>query len=262
MNFEEKERVEYTKNTLFEMVLQARFPKIMKISTEEPVEFQDSIRKQYPESKISAPELPSDIPDDIRNIIMSNHKTNIFISEDGNWKVGLSNEFIALTNIGNYTNYSEFQDRLNFLLITFFKIYTPSYFNRVGLRYRNIANNSVFKITNCNVKEFIPDYIAPELTLKGVSKDIKAFEKFMQFTDDNCTANVTLSLNNFSGKFGQNQITNEESYLIDIDCFTETKQREVNDVITCAKTFHSNIWNIFQWSITPKLHSAMESKKP
>ena len=36
MHFEEFERVEYKQNILFEVVFQARFPDIMKISQEDP----------------------------------------------------------------------------------------------------------------------------------------------------------------------------------------------------------------------------------
>ena len=43
MHFKKFERVEYEKNILFEVVFQARFPEIMKISHEQPVDFQDII---------------------------------------------------------------------------------------------------------------------------------------------------------------------------------------------------------------------------
>ncbi len=64
MNFENLDRVEYGKNTLFEVVFQAHFPQIYRIQNERPVEFQETIRNQgYPESKKHQPSLPTDLPE-------------------------------------------------------------------------------------------------------------------------------------------------------------------------------------------------------
>lgn len=59
MNFQERERVEYEHNILFEVVFQASFPEIMKISQEAPGAFQDIVRKKgYPEFSSEIPLLP------------------------------------------------------------------------------------------------------------------------------------------------------------------------------------------------------------
>ena len=48
MNLPEYERVIYERNPLIQVVCQLRFPTILKIAHQEPVEFQDEIRFQYP----------------------------------------------------------------------------------------------------------------------------------------------------------------------------------------------------------------------
>ncbi len=260
MHFDPCERKEYEQNILFEVVFQARFPEIMKISSEEPASFQDIVRKEgYPESGVSNSNLPQDIPEEFKKMISSD-KEFLFFSEQKDWQVSLARNFVALSCKGDYLNYSDFRDRLEKVLRTFYKVYQPSYFTRIGLRYRNIANKSLFPIDGLTVREFIPEYIFPELKMKIV-KDIKALEKFSQFEDDDIKANVLHALVNASGTFGQKQISNEESYLIDIDCFCENKIKEINDVLTKCDGFKKTEWDIFQWSVTKELRGAMVEKK-
>lgn len=68
MKFKHCDRVEYNKNVLFEVVFQARYPEIMRISAEEPADFQDIVRQEgYPESELSVgvtnlpPEMPTEL---------------------------------------------------------------------------------------------------------------------------------------------------------------------------------------------------------
>ena len=42
------ERVRYDINPIYEVILQLRFPPILAINAKDPVEFQESIRKQFP----------------------------------------------------------------------------------------------------------------------------------------------------------------------------------------------------------------------
>lgn len=261
MKFKKFERVEYKKNTLFEVVFQARFPQIMTISTELPVEFQDTIRKiGYPESAEEEPRLPIEIPEDIRKTI-AREKVYAFLSENADWKISLSKDFIALSCNGVYTNYKEFKDRLEKILDIFNKIYAPSYFTRVGLRYKNIINNSVLEKDNeINLRADIPKHIAPEFD-EEFKDELTTFEKMTEYTDENgYKARVTHVFGKASGRLGKYQINEEYSYIVDIDCFAEQKVREVKDALKLSDLFNETVRNIFRWSIGESIHNTMGPK--
>lgn len=260
MHFKNYERVEYNKNTLFEVVFQARFPQIMKISGEQqPEAFQEIIRqKGYPELAIELPNLRTDVPEEIRKLV-SQHKIYSFFSEEGDWKVSLSRDFVALTSIGNYLNYAEFKQKLEDVLKIFEDIYNPSYFTRIGLRYQNIINNEVLASDAMDIRAAIPDYIAPELHT-DVKDDLVTFEKIIRFEDKNTKVNVTHAFAKVSGKYGKYQINDKESFFVDVDCFSEQKTHKVTHAISQCDSFNKNIRNIFRWSIGDDIHKAMEPK--
>lgn len=261
MNFKKFDRVEYDRNTLFEVVFQARFPQIMSISTELPSAFQDKIRKMgYPELGKDEPELPADIPDEIRKAILRD-KVYSFLSENADWKVSLSKDFVALTCIGNYTNYSDFKGKLERVLNAFDEIYTPSYFTRIGLRYKNIINNTVLEQDDTlDLRQDIPNHIAPEFH-EHFGSELTTFEKTAQYTDENGhKAKVIHVFGKVSGQLGKYQVNEEDSYIVDIDCFSEQKVREVNDALRISDTFNETVRNIFRWSIGQNIHQAMGPK--
>ena len=256
MPFEKIERVEYKRNILFEVVFQAVFPDIMKISKEEPAEFQDIVRKDgYPEFELEVPLIPQGAPKEIEAAV-STDKIFRFFSEEKDWQISLAKNSVALACTTNYKNYEDFRERLKKVLELFHKIYEPSYFTRIGLRYRDIANETFLPDTTADIKDFIPEYIFPELSTP-VGKNIKSLQKISRFKDGDVNANVVHVLSEVSGKFGKHQLENEKSYIIDVDCFVESRIEGINDVLTKCNIFKGLIWNIFQWSITNKLREVM-----
>lgn len=259
MRFEEFERVEYEHNILFEVLFQARFPEIMKISQEAPTDFQDIVRKAgYPELSTDIPALPSDMPKELEEMV-SIDKVYHFLSEKKDWKVSVAKDFIAFTFNGNYTNYEDFRERLEKVLQIFIRIYEPSYFTRIGLRHKNVANNASLPHAEQGVEAFIPEHIFPELAT-AIAENIESLQKVSLFNDGNIKANVTHVLSKVAGRFKKKEFANEKSYVIDIDCFSESRIGGINDVLTRCDIFKRLSWNIFQWSITDNLRDAMESK--
>ena len=256
MHFEKFERVEYKHNILFEVIFQARFTDIMKISQEDPAEFQDIVRKEgYPEFELEVPLLAPGTPKEVESAV-STDKVFRFFSEERDWQASLSKNFIALSCAANYINYEDFKGRLEKVLESFHRIYEPSYFTRIGLRYRNIANETFLGEIKTDIKDFIPEYIFPELSM-SIARDRKSLQKVSLFDDGDVNANVVHFLSEVSGKFGKHQLENEESYIIDVDCFVESKIERINDVLTRCDLFKEITWNIFQWSITDELRKIM-----
>ena len=258
MKIPKHQRTEYQNNILFEVIFQARFPRIMKISNEQPANFQDQIRKKgFPETKIKkVADFPAaiPIPEQIRKAVLGDDEY-MFFSEDGKWQITLTKDFIAL-QCTDYKNYTEFEERLRTTLGVFWTEYEPNYFNRIGLRYRNLANKSILG-TDKGIREFVPAHVAPELQ-ESISDEVKGIEKTLLLKDETSTVNVRYIYGELSGKFGIYNLNDEKSYIIDIDCFTTEKIRKVEDAIATSRTFNQrNIRNIFQWSITDTLREAM-----
>lgn len=256
MKLKSWERTGYKKNTLFEVIFQARFPKILKIIDERPASFQEKIRKNgFPETKLKKVSAPPDFPEQLRKELIGEDEY-MFFSEEGEWQVTLTKDFIAL-KCTDYKNYTAFETHLKTMLGIFWEEYEPTYFNRIGLRYRNLANEKILG-TQKDIREFVPPHIAPELQ-DSIRDEVKVFEKILQLKDETSIVNVRYVYGELSGKFGKYNLNDEKSYIIDIDSFTTEKIRKVNDAIATSRTFNQgNIRNIFQWSITDALRNAME----
>ncbi len=261
MKLPKQQRTEYQNNILFEVIFQARFPRIMKISNEQPVNFQDQIRKKgFPETKIKKLDFPAAIPitEQIRKAVSGlGDDEYMFFSEDGKWQITLTKDFVALQCTG-YRNYTEFEERLRTTLGVFWQEYEPNYFNRIGLRYRNLANKNIL-VTDRDIREFVPLEVAPELQESTEDEiKVKGFEKLLVVEDGTSTVNVRYIYGEISGKYGIYNLNDEESYIIDIDCYTTEKKRKVEDAIITSRTFNQgNIRNIFQRSITDTLREVM-----
>ena len=260
MNFKEFEKVEYKHNILFEVLFQARFPEILRISEERPVKFQDILRKEgYPELGSDIPLLPSNMPKELEEIVSTN-KVFHFFSEKKDWKVSLAKNFVALTCNGNYRNYADFRERLEKVLRLFSETYEPSYFTRIGLRYRDIVNKTFLPHVENGIEDFIPKHIFPELKT-SIEKNIETLQKASLFSDGDIKANVFHTLAEVSGKCGQKHLSNEKSYIIDVDCYSESNTKEIENVLKKCNIFKKHCWNIFQWSITDSLRDTLGGSK-
>ena len=255
MHFKNCEPVQYEHNILFHVVFQARFPEIMRIQHEPPIAFQDAMRTEgYTEINHSVPPvLPGIIPNQALDIGRIFH----FLSEQKDWEVSLGSGFISLNCHQNYSNYKDFRERLKRVLEIFYDIYTPSYFTRIGLMYRNMANRIFLPhLQQISVESFIPEYIFPVLTTP-MANDVLNLQTVSQFDDSEIKATVTHTLSQVSGGFGHRQVTNEKSYIIDIDCFYERNVGVIDEVFTKCDLFKEHERNIFEWSITEVLRETM-----
>ena len=257
MHFKNYETVEYKHNILFQVVFQARFPEIMRIQHEPPIAFQDAIRTEgYTEINHS---LSSALPGMgiIPNQVLDGGRLFHFLLEQRDWEVTLGRNFISLNCHRNYRDYSDFKERLEKVLRIFYQIYRPPYFTRIGLMYQNVANKTFLShLQQVDVDSFIPEHIFPVLTTP-MANDVLNLQTVSQFDDSEMKATVTHTLSQISGGFGHRQVTNERSYIIDIDCFYERNVGVMDEVFTKCDLFKQHERNIFEWSITDALREAM-----
>ena len=112
MKFPDTKRVIYEKNPLVEVICQLRFPTILRISQQQPVDFQDKIRFDYPIFEFSQ---GNQIPQEMLHIMQKlgkkliNNQAYVFKSEDLNWQIVLNQESVTLST-KDYKRYEIFKE--------------------------------------------------------------------------------------------------------------------------------------------------------
>ncbi|MGB3494681.1 MAG: TIGR04255 family protein [Elainellaceae cyanobacterium] len=256
MKLPESERVIYKHNPLVEVVCQLRFPPILKISHQEPVELQDAIRSKYPLFETSRTQIPSQISQVVQQLglPLQSDVAYTFKSEDQRWSLSLTKDFIALTT-SSYGRYEHFKQRLEESLEIFEDIYKPSFYTRIGLRYQDLIIRSKLGIEDKNWSELIAKHIASELHEPRFSSSIQTIMKNLVLSIEMGQINLNHGLVNV--KEAQND-SSEIAYLFDADFYTEQRIEGNRDVWNLLNQFNQSAGRLFRWSITDTLHNAMQ----
>lgn len=256
--FSNAPRCRYGAHPLAEVICQLRFPEILAVGANDPVEFQEAIRASYPvflrKQEIPAPKLTG-VPG---NLSLQNQKgvTNYqFSSPDGTWRVNLTNKFISLT-CTNYNSWEDFAAHLDQPLAAFIRIYKPAYFERVGLRYLNFISRSALGLKGVPYSQLIaPCYLGP-----------LAEEDVSESASTRCTVDCEMAirggcrvkLHAGPGLTKRNGKPDQEvKFIFDQDLYMPG-QISVNLTAGALQTLHSQANAIFRGAITDRLHNAME----
>jgi len=256
--FTHTERCRYRENPLAEVICQLRFPEILAISSQPPVEFQEAIRSEYPgfvrRQEVPAPRV-SGTPG---NLTVQKHPPIInyqFSSPDGVWRVNLTGTFLSLT-CSRYTCWEEFAARLDKPLAAFIRIYKPAYFERVGLRYLNFISRFQLGLEGIPFSELIaPCYLGP-----------LAEEDVSEASASRCSVDAEMAIRGgcrvklHAGpglvKRG-NREDKEVKFIFDQDLYMPG-QLQLNLAVGALQTLHHQADAIFRGAITEQLHEAME----
>ncbi|MDF5724189.1 MAG: TIGR04255 family protein [Rhizonema sp. PD37] len=259
MKLPDYERVIYELNPLIEVVAQIRFPTILKITSQQPVDFQDTVRFDYPIFEASR---NLQVPIDLSNILTQfssnavSHLTYQFKSEDLKWQLTIDQNSITLVTT-EYQRYENFVSRFKTAVETFEDIYNPSFYSRIGLRYRNLIIRSKLKIPDKEWSSLIPKHIAFELNTPEIADSIQTFIKNIQL-------NTEFGQVNFHHGLVKIRDTEKErdevAYLLDADFFTEGKIERGENVWNILDKSNRTARNLFRWSITDDLHYSMRPK--
>jgi uncharacterized protein (TIGR04255 family) len=244
------DKIRYNKNYVSNVIFRIDFEPILILKEEEPIKFQDSIRKFFP--GYSKKEL-------VEQIILSNNEKRKFItpiylfsSKNKKEKITLTFNHIVV-EFQKYHVYEELKDKIEKTYNFFLKQYDSIAIKRLGLRYINKIQLSKGVPYNWN------GYINSHLTT--------AVDKFTKNKTDICRAisQLEYNYNTFQLKFifgmsndeFPNPITRKE-FILDYDCFSHDV--EYTEVINKLSDFHNNIQEMFENSIEDKLRKQMEAK--
>ena len=256
--FADRERYLYRKPQLVEVICQLRFPTILSISAREPADFQEAIRREFPQYK-RLQEQPqprvTGAPGNLR-VEEGQRVTNYqFLSADGRWKVNLTNTFVALATPA-YTKWEDFAAKLDLVLAQFIPIYQPAYFERVGLRFINVISRKALDLEGVPFRELIqPGYLG----LLG-EEDVReeSFARSGQDIEMSIAGGCRVKMHAGPGLLQRGSVKdNEVKFILDNDIFM-TGKLPMNQCAPALQTVHLQADRIFAGAMTQRLHEAME----
>jgi uncharacterized protein (TIGR04255 family) len=261
MLFPDSERVLYDKNPLKEVISQFRFPTILRIREGQLADFQDIIRKDYPSYSEQEPSfaVPPEAPKELVNIVEQMGMppglvTHRFSTKDSRRFVSLRDDFMALAET-KYERWESFKEEIIKAETALKRVYEPAFYPRVGLRYRDIISRSELNLTKVGWQDLIKTHVIAELGDKNVSDAILRIQtrviiKIPDIPNGQIMLNHGLVIPNGS---------NEKCYFIDADFSVERKEG-IDEPFKILEKFNRLAGQLFRWTITERLHSAMEPR--
>ncbi len=224
----EVSRAQFKKNFIKTAVCELRFPAILEYETKPPIALQRELRREYPEyEKQQALKVADPSELEVKHVLKS---------RKGDWLVTIRTYSIAVQT-SRYTRFSEFLDRLQYILDKSLPLLDTDFFTRVGLRYIN-----EIRLEDGGPPGWInDDLIAPIVhgiygTVDRYVQEVRGSMATGKFTFRHGIAGLE------KGK--------EDIYLVDFDFFNENVQ--AGDVIPMVREFNKEAFRFFQWAIGPK----------
>ncbi len=258
MKLPKYKRIIYEHNPLNEVICQLRFPPILKITNQDPVEFQEQIRGKYPLFETRIPELPSNVSElsNILKLDLKDQKSYIFKSPDSSWRVHLGRESLSIVT-SNYIRYEDFKDRLREILDIFSEVYKPFNYQRVGLRYQDIITRSELQLEEKDWSELISKEIAAEFHDEHFADSLDFFFKQLQFSLERGNVTFRHGIVDVEKSDGGGS---ERGYILDADFYTQTEIGQNHEIFGCLDEFNQYARNLFRFSITETLHLALSPR--
>jgi uncharacterized protein (TIGR04255 family) len=258
--FVHEPRCIYQNNQLAEVICQLRFPEILTIGANLPVDFQEAIRDEFPvyslNREMPAPKITG-APGNFnieKQTPINNYK---FASADGVWRVNMTSKFISLA-CTRYTSWEEFAKKLDKPLVAFIKTYKPAYFERVGLRYLNFFSRKALDLEGVPFAQlFSPCYLGP---LGEDDVQETAASRCNVDAEIALRAGCRVKLHAGPGLVKlRGKQDSEVKFIFDQDLFMPG-HIPVNGSVGALQTLHAQAGTVFRGAITDRLHEAMEPR--
>lgn len=244
----------FKKSPLKETLFQLKFPTMLLIDSEKPVTFQRKVYSLFPyyeENNSNIKELiigPQLGEPQINNSSVKNY---IFLSEDRKTRIILNNTSLTITT-REYNSWKNFSKICFHISDVFIETYKPIFFNRIGLRYINVIERSVYNVANEEWNRLIkPEYLGPYL-VKGDSST-RIFNIISESLDER---KGIISKEQYS-LVKTNTGVGEVCYLADAD-YISLNKIDVNNVKDFFELLHSKSINYIERIVTNRLLNLME----
>lgn len=240
INFPPKPEIQLDHPPLEEVVCQVRFPPILRISTEEPVDMQEQLRHRFPLLEVEQgvqvqfpvlgnPEAPSA---EIKPRLYR------FRTSDKQTAVSLTVNFFAVSST-QYKHWNDFAHSLQLAHDAVQNIYQPAFATRIGLRY---INRLTLDNTRTQSRDELFDLLCPQLVamLRGqVWEDADKMGSVLSFTEKAATLNFRVAYET---------VDNLPNFLLDFD-YSETGELPLDGLVERCDHYHTIIYNAFRWCL-------------
>jgi uncharacterized protein (TIGR04255 family) len=269
--FPEAKRVIYKTNPIVELICEFRFPRILKINENEPVEFQERIRTKYPINKITSGHQGQVTIEMSNNTVdaplprfshseekIKNHQ---FFSADNTLMVNLNSTSLSIAT-QKYEKWEKFSPQINEVLGIFVDIYKPAFYERIGLKYVDAIQKSKLNLNN---KTPWGKLVKPHTAGYFANKELAQFVKnYMSTVEIDIDEGAVAQIRTFLAHVTDMKKTipvgpSEIAFIIISDLFFLRKDLE--NAAKSVDYLHSVAYRLLRSIITDKLHNAMGLQK-
>lgn len=251
MLFPESERVVFTNNPIVQVICQLRFPPILDIASKEPADFQNAVRGRYPlyEKAYALPQEVTALLTSLPLLPLPEGVTHKFYVEDKTCEIALARDYVAVAAT-KYTRWEHFSDEVLLAREALEKVYSPAFYSRIGLRYRDVIDKSALRLAEAPWSSLIRTSILGLLAEEQIISDVIASQSqsLIRLDDQGGFMILQHSLTLTAG--------GGQTYAIDADFYTERRGTR-EDVPNILRRFNRIAGNFFRWSITPRLRDAL-----
>lgn len=238
--------------------LSAPFSDDPSISAKEPAEFQEAIRAEFPRYARNLEKLPPKVIGQPGAMKLEEQPTVVnyqFLTAAGDWKVNLTNTFLALAT-PVYTTWEDFARKLDEVLAQFVAIYHPAYFERIGLRYINGFSRRALGLEGVPFRDLIQPAYLGLMAEDDVQE--QSVQRVTQDVEMTLAGGCRLKLHCGPGMVKRGNVEDKEvRFILDNDVFMNGKI-ELKHSAGALNTVHTHADRIFRGAITDQLHDAME----
>ena len=256
MTFPEVSRARYEINVLDEVVCRLKFPPILKIDTEPPAAFQETVRATYPFYQVrAATKLPANMPPEVAQLIQhdpafAGTRTHWFGSSDRYLWAGLTRDGLSL-HCRRYRRWEDFLEQLLTPFEALIRAYAPPFFVHSCMRYRNSISRQGLPDPAAPWSHWLSPWVCGPLGSVEAAGQVESLQTraLFRLSDDVGHVDATYGL-------AEKGDLAEELFLIDAHVYTET-HLEPDDVPDRLAALHEQARRFFRWCITDALHRAL-----
>jgi len=237
--FPQREDIRLRRAPLAEVICQVRFPPVLRIASEQPVDFQERIRKRFPQLAVKQDMVVRMAPlEGEPPLAKPEPRIFRFKSSDGYTVVSLALNFYALSTSA-YTHWADFLDLLQLVNRAACEVYDLPYAVRIGLRY---INHLTLENTGANSVAELWEILRSELT--ALLRSDCWGEPGEMLNQLLLTGEEDEQLTLRSGFRGGEKPV----FLLDFDYYSEGNIPLENLSALCQR-YHDVIYNAFRWCI-------------
>ncbi len=266
--FPPADRVVYERAPLLSVVAQLRFPRVLRIESGPPADFQDRIRDTFPlveqgPQPMQAPiigqpiQVMPQIPLELMQLLNAQaaQASYRFLTEDRKTTLTLSPEAISLSTT-SYSHWGEFKTMFGVPIDALNEIYKPSFFTRVGLRYVNVIDREVLQLRDKPWSKLLRPEILGELALPQFEAVLETTRRQLRLK----TSDMNIFLQHGTALTQNVPHTPKQTYGFDCDFSSAIAKTVISDAQSRLDELNNRAFRAFRWAITDDLHRALGPK--